>query len=106
METCSSVINAVLICVSYTLASLTYRVKEKSQTILECESLAVWKRGVAWTRMLKDSLQREESVEIATNKVTFCGTQNDTVRYNQEMILRRYSLNHLPANAHKISYKN
>jgi hypothetical protein len=56
--------------------------------------------------MLKDSLQREERVENATNKVTFWGTQNDTVRSNQEMILRHYSLKLLPAKAHKISYKN
>jgi uncharacterized protein YqfB (UPF0267 family) len=56
--------------------------------------------------MLKDSLQRGERVELATNKVTFWGTQNDTVRSNQETILRHYSLKHLPANAHKISYKN
>jgi pyrimidine operon attenuation protein/uracil phosphoribosyltransferase len=75
METCANVINAALFCVSYTLAGLTYSVKEKSQTILEsvCEILAVWKRGVALAHMLKDSLQRGESVELATNKVTFWG---------------------------------
>jgi hypothetical protein len=56
--------------------------------------------------MVKDSLQRGERVELATNKVTFWGTQNDTMRSNQETILRHYSLKLLPVNAHKISYKN
>jgi hypothetical protein len=40
--------------------------------------------------MLKDSFRRGERVELATNKVTFWGTQNDTVRSNQEMILGHY----------------
>jgi pyrimidine operon attenuation protein/uracil phosphoribosyltransferase len=71
-----------------------------------CGILAVWKRGVALAHMLKDSLQRGERVELATNEVTFWGTQNDTVRSNQEMILRHYLLKVLPANAHKVSYKN
>jgi hypothetical protein len=56
METCASVINAVLFCVSYTLAGLTYSAKEKSHNILEF--MAVWKRGVALAHMLNDSLKK------------------------------------------------
>jgi hypothetical protein len=70
-----------------------------------CEILTVWKRGVAVAYMLKDSLQSGERVELATNKVTFWGTQNDTVRSNQERNLKHYSLKLFPANAYKISYK-
>ena len=88
MENCASVINAVLFCLSYTLAGLTYSVKEKSQTILELMwDKSVGKGETALVPVLKDSLQRRERVELATNKVTFWGTQNDTVSFNQETIL-------------------
>jgi len=88
METCASVINALLFCVSYTLAGLSYSVKEKSQTVIELMwDNSVGKGETKLVLVFKDSLQMRERVELATNKVRFWGTQNDTVRSNQEMIL-------------------
>jgi len=37
------------------------------------------REGIALVQVLKDSLQRRERVELATNKVMFWGAQNDDI---------------------------
>jgi hypothetical protein len=64
------------------------------------------REGTALVQVLKDSLQRRERVILATNKVMFCGAENDDIEFQSGDFLRHYPLKLLPEPTPGRSHKN